>query len=75
MLKKDKKIIEDCQRDDIPMFVISGKDICAIPALVEYLTQCAMDGCCDEHREAVKTRIDEFRDWQMNHPNRVHLPD
>ena len=75
MQKKDNKIIVDCDRDDIPMFVISGKDICAIPTLVEYLTQCALDGCSDEHKLAVKARLDEFREWQMNHPDRVHIPD
>ena len=75
MNKKDAKIIEDAERDGIPIFVITAKDVCSVEALENYYVDCASEGCSKEHLAGINERTDEFKEWQMNNPDKVHLPD
>lgn len=75
MENKSDKIIKDSKERGIPIFVITAKDVSSIPTLQEYLTNCALDGAGHDHRIDVQARIDEFRQWQIEHPTEVKIPD
>jgi hypothetical protein len=75
MNKKDDKIITDAQSRNIPIFVIIAKDAHSVKTLEEYFLLCDAEGATAEHIIAVQERIDEFRQWQIDHPDQVKLPD
>jgi hypothetical protein len=73
MTPKDKKIIEDAERDGIPIFVFTAKDQLAPSILKYYMHECENAGCNDAHIVGVIERIYEFEKWRQN--NKVKLPD
>lgn len=75
MTTKDKKIIEDSEKAGIPIFVLTAKDLCSVPALREYETFCRFAGCEKAHKDGVKERISEFKEWQTANPTLVKKPD
>lgn len=76
MTEKDKKILEDAKRDNIPVFILTAKDALSVAALLAYRDFCASEQEADlNHIEGVKERIYEFEDWQALHPEKVKLPD
>ena len=74
MTAKDKKIIEDSERDGIPIFVLTAKDANSITPLYSYFGKC-MDKCENAHSRGILNRIVEFMQWQNEHPDKVKLPD
>lgn len=73
MTEKDKKIIEDAERENIPIFVFTAKDVLSFNMLVIYRDAC--EACSKEHCQQIEERIDEFYLWQKNNPDKVKLPD
>jgi hypothetical protein len=74
MTDKDKKIIEDAEREGIPIFVFTAKDAKALEQLVRYRDDCAED-CSNEHYQGIESRIDDFYQWQCENTDRVKIPD
>jgi hypothetical protein len=75
MTAKDKKIIEDSERDGIPIFVLTAKDSEAPVTLLQYWDNCSYAGCKPEHLLGIKERRLEFEAWQRKYRDRVKLPD
>lgn len=75
MTTKDKKIIEDSEREGIPIFVLTAKDECCIESINRYLSICTILGCDEEHLDGIYARIEEFEEWQNKNQNKVKLPD
>jgi PHP family Zn ribbon phosphoesterase len=74
MTKKDKKIIDDAERDGIPIFVLTAKDKLVLQTLKKYLDECVTN--CDKHHTyGVVDRYFEIQDWQIEHPQLTHYPD
>lgn len=74
MTEKDKKIIEDAEREGIPIFVLTAKDKIALQALIEYRDSCGVI-CSNEHYQGIEKRIDEFAEWESNNLNKMKIPD
>lgn len=75
MTKKDKKIVEESEREGFPIFVISAKDACSLQAIGMYQSLCHSRECGIEHIKGVQERLDEFRKWQSLNPDKVKIPD
>ena len=74
MTDKDKKIIEDAEREGIPIFVLTAKDAISLEVLSYYFDKCGR-ACNINHVEAVGDRLFEFSEWQVNNKDKVKLPD
>jgi len=75
MTKKDKKIIEKAEKENIPIFVFIANDKLSVNALIRYNWECKGANCSTEHIEGVRGRIDEFAEYQASNPDSVKLPD
>jgi len=75
MTPKDKKIIKDAVKQNIPIFVISAKDFFSTATLADYLKNCVTGGASTEHIKGVAARMLEFRDWQDSNANKFKMPD
>lgn len=75
MTDKDKKILEDAEKDNIPVFVFTAKDSQSLEAIIYYADCCYDEECPSEHILGIIKRIEEFKDWQTANPDKVKLPD
>jgi hypothetical protein len=75
MTNKDKKIIEDSEAQGIPIFVLTAKDFVSTSTINRYRDLCRAEECDIAHIAEIGTRIDEFRKWQKENPDKVKLPD
>lgn len=75
MAPKDKKIIEDSEREGFPIFVLSARDMISISIIQHYRSLCKAEECGIDHINEISLRIDEFREWQHTHKEQVKLPD
>jgi hypothetical protein len=74
MTEKDKKIIEDAEREGTPIFVFTAKDSKALEQIVRYRDDCAND-CSNEYFQGIEKRIDAIYQWQCKHPEKIKIPD
>lgn len=56
---------------DEPIFILRAKDELAAQALAYYLTMVATE----QHKDAVKHRMDDFTAFRLNNPDRMKAPD
>lgn len=75
MTAKDKKIIEDGEARGIPIFVFTAKDRISLSVLDYYKSLCRAEECPQSHLSEIGARIDEFKNWQKNNPDKTKLPD
>ena len=75
MNAKTKKIIEDAERDGIPIFVLTAKDVLSTNTIKDYGVACISTGCSQEHYVDVGRRLVEFKQWQEANASKVKLPD
>jgi hypothetical protein len=62
--------------NEIPVFVLTGTDRCAMAALRAYAEAARQMGCTDEFVEDLECNvIPDFRDFQAQEPEKVKLPD
>jgi len=57
--------------DDEPLFILRAQDRKALPALLAYLM--ILDNI--DHKANVKKSVDDFRQFQFDHPERMKEPD
>jgi len=74
-IKDPIKMIEECQKNNEPIFVLRAQDLCALHAIREYNRICI-------HEKVKATQLlgshkveFEFRDWQNANQDKVKLPD
>ena len=74
-MKDQHKILHKCLMEDIPAFVLTGKDICAIQTLKAYVQTATEKGCASEFIYDMALVIKEFERFQTEESNKVKLPD
>ena len=74
--KDQRKLLNRCVMNEIPVFVLTGTDRCAMAALRAYAEAARKMGCTDEFVDDLEcTVIPDFRDFQAQEPEKVKLPD
>ena len=74
--KDQRKLLNRCVMNEIPVFVLTGTDRCAMAALRAYAEAARQMGCTDEFVEDLECNvITDFRDFQAQEPAKVKLPD
>jgi hypothetical protein len=75
MTDRDLHIIQDATLSDEPYIVFRAQDILSTMVLLTYIKLLGdyVPGTSIEH-DALE-RLEEFRAWQVNNPNKVKLPD
>jgi hypothetical protein len=74
--KDQKKLLSRCLLNEIPVFVLTGTDACAIAALKAYIQEARNQGCPDEFIQDLETNIlPDFKDFQEQEPELVKKPD
>ena len=74
--KDQRKLLNRCVMNEIPVFVLTGTDRCAMAALRAYAEAARQMGCTDEFIEDLELNvIPDFRDFQAQEPEKVKLPD
>lgn len=59
---------------DEPVFVIRAQDISAVVAIKAYFVEAAIHGATFDYDTMVST-VEEFQQWQADHPELVKIPD
>ena len=69
-MKDQHQVLHKCLTEDVPAFVLTGKDVCAIATLKMYLQTAMEKGCSDE-----VLVLREFERFQYEEPKKVKIPD
>jgi hypothetical protein len=72
---RQKKILEDSDRDSIPIFMFTAKDKCSMSGLNIYEVTCKEQGCTQEYLDKLEIDLDDYGDWVDSHPEKIKLPD
>ncbi|MBO4985606.1 MAG: hypothetical protein J6C87_08205 [Bacteroides sp.] len=74
--KDQRRLLNRCVENEIPVFVLTGTDRCAQAALQAYLQEAIRLGCSEEFINDLKGNIlPDFHDFQEQEPEKVKLPD
>ena len=74
--KDQRRLLNRCVENEIPVFVLTGTDRCAQAALKAYLEEAQRLGCSQAFIEDLQSNIlPDFRDFQAQEPEKVKLPD
>lgn len=74
--KDQRRLLNKCVENEIPVFVLTGTDTCAMTALRAYAAEARALGCNSEFIRDLETNvIPDFRDFQKQEPGKVKLPD
>jgi hypothetical protein len=60
--------------DDEPIVILRGRDRLALPTLELYKKLAAADGCTDWFMERLDPPIEAFRQFAIDHPERMKQP-
>ncbi|MBQ8501564.1 MAG: hypothetical protein IJ494_04540 [Bacteroides sp.] len=74
--KDQRRLLNRCVENEIPVFVLTGTDRCALAALRAYAEEARRLGCTTDFIDDLEGNIlPDFRDFQMQEPEKVKLPD
>uniref|UniRef100_UPI0035656BCF hypothetical protein n=1 Tax=Bacteroides fragilis TaxID=817 RepID=UPI0035656BCF len=74
--KDQKRLLNRCIENEIPVFVLTGTDKCAMAALKAYSQEAHKLGCSMEFLTDLESNvIPDFRDFQEQEQEKVKLPD
>lgn len=74
--KDQRKLLNRCIENEIPVFVLTGTDACAMTALMAYAAQARSVGCSKEFIQDLEGNvIPDFKAFQSEEPEKVKLPD
>ncbi len=74
--KDQKKLLARCLENEIPVFVLTGTDALAVASLRAYISEARKMGCQEDFIQDLETNIlPDFRDFQLQEPEKVKLPD
>ena len=74
--KDQRKLLNRCVLNEIPVFVLTGTDQCAMAALRAYAEAAKQMGCSEEFVEDWECNvITDFRYFQLQEPEKVKLQD
>ena len=69
-----KKSNDEIVPDDEPLFLLRGRDILAIPLLIEYFEISKKAGCNDHHYFKLEEMTGKFVKFKSEHPGRMKMP-
>lgn len=73
---RDRKILQETEDTDEPIFIFRAKDILSLFPLNKYERVVEQFGPSDhEMQMGIRARISEFKDWQHANVGRVKYPD
>lgn len=67
--------IKKSKEERFPIFVLSAKDRIAIEAINDYKNRCIENNCSDSFIIDIQKRINEFKKWRIENPDKIKLPD
>lgn len=74
--KDQRRLLNKCVENEIPVFVLTGTDACAMTALMAYAAEARALGCNSEFIDDLENNvIPDFRDFQAQESEKVKLPD
>ena len=74
--KDQRKLLNRCVLNEIPVFVLTGTDQCALAALKAYAEEAKQLGCNTDFIEDLEGNvIPDFQAFQEQEPEKVKLPD
>lgn len=74
--KDQRRLLCRCIENEIPVFVLTGIDACALAALTAYVKAAEENMCTEEFIRDLKENIlPDFETFQKEEPNLVKLPD
>lgn len=74
--KDQRRLLNKCVENEIPVFVLTGTDACAMTALMAYAAEARALGCNTEFIDDLESNvIPDFRDFQAQESEKVKLPD
>lgn len=74
--KDQRKLLNRCVLNEIPVFVLTGTDKCAMAALQAYAAEARKLGCDESFIEDLEGNvIPDFQAFQEQEPEKVKLPD
>lgn len=74
--KDQRKLLNRCVMNEIPVFVLTGTDQCALAALRAYAEEARRLGCNLDFIEDLEGNvIPDFQVFQAEEPEKVKLPD
>lgn len=74
--KDQRKLLNRCVENEIPVFVLTGTDACAMTALMAYAAEARSLGCGKEFIKDLEGNvIPDFRAFQKEEAEKVKLPD
>ena len=74
--KDQRRLLNRCVLNEIPVFVLTGTDQCALAALKAYAEEAKRLGCNTEFIDDLEGNvIPDFEDFQEQEPEKVKLPD
>lgn len=74
--KDQKRLLNRCLMNEVPVFVLTGTDQCAMAALKAYAEAARNLGCNSEFISDLETNvIPDFHDFQTQESEKVKLPD
>ena len=60
--------------EDEPLVLFRAKDNLLVPLLEHYKQMCIDAGSLPKHLDLLQKRIDEIKQWQAEHPERMNVP-
>lgn len=74
--KDQRRLLNRCVENEIPVFVLTGTDRCAQAALRAYAEEARRLGCNQDFIADLESNvIPDFKDFQSQEPEKVKLPD
>ena len=74
--KDQRRLLNKCVENEIPVFVLTGTDACALTALHTYAAEARALGCSAEFiHDLVTNVIPDFEDFQRQEAEKVKVPD
>lgn len=74
--KDQRRLLARCLESEIPVFVLTGTDQCAMAALRAYTAECHKLGCEPSFIQDLDTNvIPDFEAFQREESDKVKLPD
>ncbi len=74
--KDQRKLLNRCVLNEIPVFVLTGTDQCAMAALRAYAAEARRLGCNPDFIEDMEGNVmPDFQAFQAEEPEKVKLPD
>ena len=64
-MKDQHQVLHKCLTEDVPAFVLTGKDVCAIATLKTYLQTAIEKGCSDEFVNDMVLVLREFENTRL----------